>query len=527
MNLVHALAAHVRDRPDSPAIIDVDRGAARVTTFAQLEEASCRAATLLHDSGLAPGDAVLVFYPMSAELYIALIAIFRRGLVAMFLDPSAGREHIERCCELHAPAALLAGTKAHLLRLTSRALRRIPRKFVIGFPFPFATRWSRINRLPPLKDIHPVEPDAPALLTFTSGSTGQPKAAVRTHGFLLAQHRTLAESLTLTAGDVDLATLPIVLLANLASGVASVVPNADLRYPGAIAPAPVVDQMLRHQVVSSVASPAFFERLARFCEKIGITFPGVRKLYTGGAPVFPRLLDRLAGLAPGAEVIALYGSTEAEPIAHVSHKEMDSADRLAMRSGAGLLAGVPVEAIRLRILRDQWGTPIGPFSKEEFDASCRGADEPGEIVVAGEHVLKGYLHGQGDHETKFRAGEDVWHRTGDAGYLDERGRLWLLGRCSARINDAHGELYPFAVEAAASAHPVVHRSALVCREGKRLLVVEPVYPLPADELAELQKALAWSHVEVRQVKHIPVDKRHNAKVDYPALAKMLDASPAR
>src|SRR5436305_2898207 len=123
-------------------------------SFADLESRSCRAARLLSDAGLRPGDAVLIFHPMSAELYVALLAIFRLGLVAMFLDPSAGREHINRCCDLHAPKAFLGGPKAHLLRLFSGPLRRIPVKLVLGCPVPGAVRWSRSDRLPPFSDIH-------------------------------------------------------------------------------------------------------------------------------------------------------------------------------------------------------------------------------------------------------------------------------------------------------------------------------------------------------------------------------------
>src|SRR5207244_2750528 len=132
------------------------------------------------------------------------------------------------------PRALIAGTKAHLLRLWSPALRRIPVKFVIGLPVPGAIRWSRLARTPPHAEIAACTPDTPALLTFTSGSTGAPRAAVRSHGFLLAQHRVLSDCLGLVPGDIDLTTLPIVLLANLASRVTSVLPDADLRRPGAI-----------------------------------------------------------------------------------------------------------------------------------------------------------------------------------------------------------------------------------------------------------------------------------------------------
>jgi olefin beta-lactone synthetase len=523
MNLAHTLLEQMRLRPNAAAIIDTCRGQSRTTTFAELELAAARVARLLVNHGLKAGDAVLVFHPMSAELYVALLALFRLRLVAMFLDPSAGRAHIDRCCALNPPRALIAGAKAHLLRLVVPALRRIPVKFVIGFPVPFAVRWSAANRLEPLSELRDCNPDEPALLTFTSGSTGQPKGAVRSHGFLLAQYRALAASLALTAGDVDLATLPIVALANLGAGVTSLIPNADLRYPGAVAPAPIFAQIHAHRATTSVASPAFFECLVRHGEPLGLTLPTLRKLLTGGAPVFPRLLDQMQRLAPNAEVVALYGSTEAEPIAHVSRREVTAGDLKAMLAGKGLLAGIPVEEIHLRILRDQWGKPVGPYTGAEFAATCCAPNEPGEIVVNGAHVLQGYLRGEGDEETKFRVDEAVWHRTGDAGYLDEHGRLWLLGRCVARIHDVHGDLYPFAAETAVYQDPRVRRVAMVAHRGKRVLAVEFHNGQAPADLDAFRAALAWTHIdEIRPCRSIPVDKRHNAKIDYPSLYRMLE-----
>src|SRR5690606_19153868 len=138
------------------------------------------------------------------------------------------------------------------------------------------------------------------------------------------------------------------------------------------------------------------------------------------------------------------------------------------------------------------------------------------------HVLPGYLHGAGDRETKFRVDGRIWHRTGDAGCLDERGRLWLLGRAQARLSDDRGTLYPFAVEAAACAVAGVRRSALVQVDGKRVLVIEPAAKAPSDLPAIISRQLAWAHLDqVRPMKSIPVDKRHNAKIDYPALMQRL------
>lgn len=524
MNIVELLAEKSGKHGGRIALTACWKRGATGKSVRGLEGESAKFAAKLQQAGLQAGDAVLVFYPMSVELYVALLAIFRLGLVAMFIDPSAGQEQIDRCCELHPPQALIASPKAHLLRLVSPALRRISHKFVIGFLMPGAqllTRklpdWIRCENA----DIVAVEDTHPALITFTSGSTGQPKAVLRTHGFLQAQHRVLEKSLGLTAGEIDLTTLPIFVIANLASGVQSVIPSVDLRFPGAIDPALVVKQISWMKPVSTVASPAFLERIADYCLQQQIQLTSFQKIFTGGAPVFPGLLDKLQTIAPQAKIIAVYGSTEAEPIAEIARAEISAADQQAMLAGRGLLAGKPVPEIQLKIIRDQWGTPINPFTPAAFETVGLPQYEPGEIVVSGEHVLPGYLHGAGDEETKFRVADMIWHRTGDLGYLDEQGRLWLLGRCSAKIVDARGTLYPFAVECAASHFPPVKRAALISLQAKRVLVVE-LAKGNTDVLPELRKSLAWAKLDdLRVLERIPVDKRHNAKVDYPALQKMF------
>jgi olefin beta-lactone synthetase len=219
----------------------------------------------------------------------------------------------------------------------------------------------------------------------------------------------------------------------------------------------------------------------------------------------------------------VYGSTEAEPIAHLECREITTEDRLAMLAGRGLLAGRPVAEIKVRIVCERWGRPIPPLSAGEFEGMALPAGEAGEIVVSGSHVLPGYLHGHGDEETKFRVDGQVWHRTGDAGWLDTMGRLWLLGRCSAKVNDSRGVLWPFAVECAAQQNSAVRRAALIACDGRRVLAIEPGAGISRMECEQLKKTLVWAALdEVRMVARLPVDRRHNAKIDYPALQKMLN-----
>ena len=137
-------------------------------------------------------------------------------------------------------------------------------------------------------------------------------------------------------------------------------------------------------------------------------------------------------------------------------------------------------------------------------------------------LLPGYLDGMGDSETKFDVDGERWHRTGDAGYLDGRGRLWLLGRCDARINDERGILFPFAVECAAQQLPGIRRAAVVAHRGNRLLAVERDREAEADSVSKLTRELAWAHIDsVKTLPKIPLDRRHNAKVNYPELRELL------
>lgn len=515
MNIAEVLRQQAAQRGEHVALVAGDE---RVS-FAALDQAAGRAAARLGAAGLAAGDTALVFVPMSISLYVWLIGLFRLGVTAMFVDPAAGRAQLDASCRLARPRGFVAVRKAHLLRLTSAEVRRIPVKVTTSGVVVMQS--GCITTTP---EVVSLGADTPALLTFTSGSTGEPKGAMRTHGFLLAQHRVIAADLALRAGDVDLTTLPVFVLANLASGATSVIAAADLRRPGDLEPAPLIRQIWAHRPKRMIASPAFVDRLVSHAQSLGTTLDSFEHVYTGGAPVFPTLLANMQRTMPRARVVAVYGSTEAEPIAHVAAGDISDDDRAAMLHGAGLLAGAPVPSIQLRVIADRFGQPIGPFAPDAFALEALETGKAGEIVVSGDHVLTGYYLGKGDRETKFRVGDRVWHRTGDAGYLDDGGRVWLLGRCSARIDDAFGRVYPLAVECAAHSVPGVRRAALALVNGRRVLVVEldPIAASEPDAESVVHAAVAWADVSrVLVVDRIPVDRRHNAKIDYPALAARL------
>jgi acyl-CoA synthetase (AMP-forming)/AMP-acid ligase II len=521
MNLTRLLHGQAASQPDALALLDRTGSRVRAYSFAELAAAVRSAAALLHRHGIEAGDRVLIFHPMSADLYIALGAIFHVGAAAVFVDPGLGRAQIADACARWTPRALFGSPRAHLLRLTAPALRRIPVHFATGWGIPGAIPW-RLWEVAPTVPASITGPETPALITTTSGSTGAPKVAVRNHGFLLAQHEAITAALGLGPGDRIVTTLPIFVLSFLASGAATLLPGVDLRRPGKVRIGRLVDQIEQDEATCLAGSPALLEQIARYCLATRRTLPRITRIFGGGAPLFPDLLDDLHAAAPNAAVTAVYGATEAEPIAEIERRAITPADREQMQQGGGLLAGSPVSAIQVRVLPDRWGEPLAPISAAEFETTARPTNAAGEILVNGAHVLPGYWQGEGDAETKLRVGEALWHRTGDAGYLDATGRLWLLGRCAAKLQDSRGTLYPFAVECAAHAFGEVKHAALIALGKQRMLALELYQPLTLARQEEMTRTLAWAQLDrLLVLPKLPVDRRHNAKIDYPALQRLL------
>ncbi|MBM4365221.1 MAG: AMP-binding protein, partial [Deltaproteobacteria bacterium] len=189
--------------------------------------------------------------------------------------------------------------------------------------------------------------------------------------------------------------------------------------------------------------------------------------------------------------------TEAEPIAALDVRSSLDAMEEGEREGLGALVGTPVPEIAVRVVR--------PGTLDEVDV--------GEIVVSGAHVNRRYWDDpEADAANKIDEGSTTWHRTGDTGRLDAQGRVWLVGR----VADMVGELHPFPLEILAERVPGVRRAALVDAGG-------PVLAYEGDEAAaELRRATGIDRIA--RVDRVPVDRRHNAKIDRARLRAMIGAA---
>ena len=259
-----------------------------------------------------------------------------------------------------------------------------------------------------------------ALISFTSGSTGVPKAIARSHAFMMAQCDAIAPLLEPGSdGERDLVAFPIFILLCLALGITSVLPAWKLTRHDRVDAEAINVQIERYGITRLLVPPAICEKLSS-----ADALPRLKAIFTGGGPAFPDTMERLVGLQPDLRLVGVYGSTEAEPIAHLKHADISADDLQRMKFGGGLLAGQPVDAVDILV-------------------------EDGEIRVAGPHVNESYLDASQNAETKVMRDGRIWHRTGDAGRLDEQGRLWLLGRMNAQI----GGIDPFAFKTAARFWP--------------------------------------------------------------------------
>lgn len=521
-NVATLFAEQAACRQAQTAIVDRYRGNDRVTTFGELDDRGARLAALLRSAGIGEGDVILLGIKPGLDLFAAFLAILRIGAVAMLVEPGSGKRGLVDACRIARPRAVLASAAVLCRGLTLSAIRAIPIRLTTSRWMPFA-RSVRVSRgIQPDHRVARVSGDAPAILTFTSGSTGEPKAAVRTHAILGAQHSAL-RSIAARDGEVDLVSLPVVVLANLAAGATSIVADVDSARLATTSLDGIEGQIARLSPTRLTVAPVLVERLAR---EAGVRALGrLRRIVTGGGPLFPDVVALVRTIAPSVGVTSVYGSTEAEPIAQWDATSVSERDLGAMQTGAGLLTGHAVAEACVRILRMGSRWPAHP-TVHQLDDATMPVGEIGEIIVAGDHVVPGYLHGKGDPEAKIRVAGTVWHRTGDAGYLDSLGRLWLMGRVSAAIHDVHGAAYPFSIECAARLLTGSRNVALAAVHGARTLVVEG--SLSSEDQRRLLNGLAWAHLDgVLTVPRLPFDSRHASKIDYAALASLLERERRR
>ena len=490
-NIVEILFENAQKHQEKLAIIHKKEK----ITYGELAQGLKDYAHYFLSKGIKKGDNVLVFVPMTIELYKILSAIFYIGATAVFVDAWADKNRLNQALTIVPCKAFIGCPKAFILKLMSQKIREVGINIVSG----------RIHKPKTEQLIEPATPDTTALITFTTGSTGLPKAAKRTHEFLLEQHYVLKKHLQPQENDVDLASLPVFVLHNLACGTTSVIPDFNPQKPADINPKKILNDIKNNGVTTSVGSPRFYEKLAEFGE-----IKGLKRIFTGGAPVFPKSAKHLQEKFVDCDVEIVYGSTEAEPISSIStHELLDFKGDIK----DGLYVGKPIDDINIKIIK-----PSDDMI-EDFESMWLETGEIGEICVEGKHVLKEYYNSEKAQKfAKIHYNGQIWHRTGDAGYLDSEGRLFLMGRVKNRFEHNGKEVYVFPIENALLEIDGVEIGTVLKINNEIVLVVET--KILKHKLEQELKKRNFEYDKLIITK-IPRDPRHNSKIDYDKLKKIL------
>jgi acyl-CoA synthetase (AMP-forming)/AMP-acid ligase II len=453
-------------------------------------------------------------------------AVMARGGVPVFLDPGMGRENLIRCIQDAEPTFFIGSPKAHILKFLKPSLFKSMRSSIcvsnwLGFGSVTTGTFKKYSSQP----LPAVAAPETALIAFTSGGTGTPKGVVFTQDMIRAQLEIFRSHFGLNGPQKDVPLLPIFSLFGLACGVCTVFPPIDTAKPLSVNPERIVKIIEDLGIENSFGSPTLWLKIAEYCVRTRSTLNSLKRVFMAGASVPLATLQRVQEVAPRAQVSTPYGATEALPVTLVLAQELLSFKAETAQSGEqGTFVGAAVPGVQIKIIASD-DSPISDISQSRELA----AYEIGEIIVSGANVSRAYLNRpEATRASKIRDAAQIWHRMGDVGYLDARGKLYFCGRKMHVVKSPERVYCSDPVELIFNAHEKVRRSALVAlNEGghtKPAIVIEPhpqFWPESSETKEifrrELKNLAAHSPLTAAIEKiffhrSFPVDARHNAKI---------------
>ena len=550
-----ALRVNVADRlrpiaeryPDSVAVACLGRGdvagrnAYATCTFRELDQDATTLACGFAELGVRPGTRMVLLVRPGVEFVKLVFALLRSGATTVLVDPGMGRRHLVNCLSAVEPEGFVAISPAQAVRtILRRRFRRAQKNVTVG------RRWfwggATYRGLLQLGRRSTAElPDTqagdPAAIIFTSGSTGPPKGVLYTHQMFLTQADEIQRQYGIHPCGADLACFALFALFSSVMGVTTVFPQMDFSRPALADPKKLLAAAHDWQVTQAFASPAVWHKLSQYCAVHNERIPTLRKVFSCGAPVPASVLRQTSACVhPEAQMHTPYGATECLPVASISAREVLGETASETDRGAGVCVGRKFDTVEWRVIRIT-DEPIRSLD----DAEELPTGEIGELVVRGPQVSPAYVTGGPEHTNdpehnplaKIRDGESVWHRLGDVGYFDDQGRFWYCGRKAHRVETAEGTMFTIPCEAIFNTLPFVGRSALVgvgpgkvrtpvllvelaVPKGKRVVWWRKVKP-DLQEFAS-QHPIVQTVKDFIHVDHLPVDVRHNSKINREQLA---------
>lgn len=514
-------------RPTAAAV-KIPRGRSRggdidylTLSFSELNAEAGRWQERLTRVGVRRGDRTLVMVKPGLPLIGSVFALFAMGAVPVVIDPGMGLTSFLSCVARTRPRALVGIPMAMLVsRIARKSFRGVQVR--AGASARLDARLGRSGTGTGLSVADTCAGDLAGIL-FTSGSTGAPKGVCYEHGMFEAQVGLVRSTYGIEAGEVDLPLLPVFALFNPALGMTTIVPEIDPKRPASVDPARIVQAIRQEGVTNSFGSPTLWSRIGSYCVEQGITLPTLRRVLCAGAPVPAQLWADAPRFLPKGRMHSPYGATEALPVSNAVQGEAET------ESVLGADVGTPIKGMQVRVIAIDDGPVARLSGTRELPHG-----EIGEIIVRGPVVTKTYdalPEATAASKIKDDADGALWHRMGDTGFIDDRGRLWFCGRKAERVITADGTLFTEPCERVFRAHPRARRCALIGigpkgRQTPALVAEAGVRnSSEARELARELRALALSQPQTERIqvfyfrKRFPVDVRHNAKIHRLTLAK--------
>lgn len=499
-------------------------------TYQQLFEETESLALKLIKEGINKGDRCALMVKPSLDFFILTFSLFKIGAIPILIDPGIGRHYLKRCLNEAEPSVFIGIPKAQIARVLFGWCKNSLRKIItiggsIGYGGITLESIRAKNKPTSFEAEFPkTDPDDTAAILFTSGSTGQPKGAIYSHQNFMAQVELLKSAYQITPGERDLCTFPLFALFAPALGMTAIIPDMDFTLPAQVDPLKIAEAIDNFGATNLFGSPALLRRVGTWLKENPRTFPSLKRVISAGAPVPASVLALIQpALTMGAQIHTPYGATESLPVASISSEEILQETAKKTRTGSGICVGKPIEGVITRIIKitdDAIPTWDHRFIQETGTV--------GEIVVTGPHVTAGYYNRP--TATKLSKIYDescsrVWHRMGDLGYLDAKGRIWFCGRKSQRVKIEGSDLYTIACEGIFNEHPKVLRTALVGigpqQNEAPVLCVETQGSTNKAEQLVIKRELLTLGQKFQNTKDIktvlfketfPVDIRHNSKI---------------
>ncbi len=485
LNLATLLDQSARRAPDHVAL----RLGELAVTYAQLDDQTKRFAALLKSRGIQPGDRVALMLPNVPHFPIAYYGALRAGAVVVPMNVLLKGREIAFYLQDSGAKVLVAWNGFGAEAYEGAGHAGVP---MVGAgpdepPAGIERVEALIGAVEPLEGIHQCEPTDPAVLLYTSGTTGKPKGATLTHSNLLWNTEINSKMFQATSEDVMLGALPL-----FHSFGQTVSMNGMLRAGATLVLLPRFDPndalalIQQYKVTLFAGVPTMYVAFLNTPKLAETDVSSLRLCISGGAAIPVEVLNSVGEKM--ARILEGYGLSETSPVASFNQPDMPS------KAGS---IGTPI-----------WGVEMGIM---DADGNLLPDNEVGEIVIRGHNVMAGYWNRP--DATKEAMTADGWFKTGDMATRDEDGYYFIVDRKKDMIIRGGYNVYPREIEEVVYEHPAVLEAA--------------VFGIPHDEFGEEIAAA----VVAKPGQTIDVDelqsfiKERVAAYKYPRVIQVLDELP--